>query len=169
MSRGYQFGSTVVCDTRKRCHIGDPLNVARGLGLKRYFSGKPCQRGHVGLRKTNDGFKCLECIKLRKNGYRKGAAWARERIRRRVRRSKRSDASGHFNFDDLHRIYLLQKGRCAYCRAFLGLDFHVDHIVPVALGGTNDPVNLQLACPNCNVAKGATPPAAFAQSLGLLI
>ncbi len=32
---------------------------------------------------------------------------------------------------------------------------HVDHIKPVALGGTDAPENLQAACRNCNLLKGA--------------
>lgn len=30
------------------------------------------------------------------------------------------------------------------------LTFHIDHIKPVCVGGTNDPDNLRLACPTCN-------------------
>jgi 5-methylcytosine-specific restriction enzyme A len=31
---------------------------------------------------------------------------------------------------------------------------HIDHIKPVALGGTNDLENLQVLCANCNLTKG---------------
>lgn len=46
---------------------------------------------------------------------------------------------------------------CAYCRsqeAVLGMRFTVDHIVPEALGGGDDPDNLCLACWDCNLTKG---------------
>jgi hypothetical protein len=33
----------------------------------------------------------------------------------------------------------------------------IDHVVPVALGGSNDPSNLTVACPDCNGRKGAIP------------
>ena len=33
--------------------------------------------------------------------------------------------------------------------------FHVDHIIPKALGGTDDLANLRLLCPDCNWVKGA--------------
>ena len=33
--------------------------------------------------------------------------------------------------------------------------FHVDHIIPVARGGTDDLANLRLLCPDCNYIKGA--------------
>lgn len=47
---------------------------------------------------------------------------------------------------------------CQYCgatppRALL----QVDHIIPVALEGTNDSDNLITACQECNLGKGATP------------
>lgn len=34
---------------------------------------------------------------------------------------------------------------------------HVDHVTPVALGGTDDPSNLVTACADCNGGKSATP------------
>ena len=46
--------------------------------------------------------------------------------------------------------------RCEYCRApesIFNFNFEVDHIVPVALDGTDDRSNLALACPACNVYK----------------
>lgn len=45
---------------------------------------------------------------------------------------------------------------CSYCGAQDG-PFHVDHILPVALGGSNDPDNLTIACKACNLSKGAMP------------
>lgn len=36
----------------------------------------------------------------------------------------------------------------------------VDHVTPVALGGTDDPTNLVAACRDCNSGKSATPPGA---------
>lgn len=44
--------------------------------------------------------------------------------------------------------------QCRYCGGVEG-PFHVDHIFPVALGGSNDPENLTVACFSCNLSKGA--------------
>lgn len=51
--------------------------------------------------------------------------------------------------------------RCRYCRrkgdARNGPDgkaWHIDHVTPVAAGGTNARENLALACAGCNTAKG---------------
>jgi len=85
---------------------------------------------------------------------------------------RRRGAVGSYTFDDVQRIFSAQKGRCAYyrsCRTKLGDDYHVDHIVPIAGGGTNSADNIQLTCPACNWSKNDRHPVDFAQSLGLLI
>ena len=58
------------------------------------------------------------------------------------------------------RISLLdaQSHRCAICQGPLGLhDSHIDHIVPLASGGSDDYTNLQLTHMNCNLRKGTRP------------
>lgn len=45
---------------------------------------------------------------------------------------------------------------CQYCGATPpGCTLHVDHIIPVALGGANDEDNLITSCDSCNLGKGA--------------
>ena len=47
--------------------------------------------------------------------------------------------------------------RCEYCglpQDLSELRFHVEHIVPRQHGGDDDPNNLALACPDCNLRKG---------------
>jgi len=46
---------------------------------------------------------------------------------------------------------------CGYCRSpsLAGVPLAVDHIVPLAAGGTDHPPNLCLACYRCNEFKGA--------------
>lgn len=59
-----------------------------------------------------------------------------------------------------------QKGRCFYCLKKLRNDYHVDHFIPRAKGGSNDWSNLRIACPTCNIAKSDKPPEEF---LGVLL
>jgi 5-methylcytosine-specific restriction endonuclease McrA len=44
-------------------------------------------------------------------------------------------------------------GRCAYCGKVLDNKFHVDHIKSKRSGGTDEPDNLNPACPSCNAWK----------------
>lgn len=47
---------------------------------------------------------------------------------------------------------------CRYCgRAAPNVTLTVDHVVPVALGGSDDPTNLATACQDCNSGKATTP------------
>ena len=54
---------------------------------------------------------------------------------------------------DRQRIYDKFGGRCAYTGKFLGDDWQVDHIVPKALGGTDDEDNLVPVLPIANHYK----------------
>ena len=70
-------------------------------------------------------------------------------------------------------LYERQKGRCPDCGDRLMLigpaPAHADHIMPLALGGSNDVRNLQLLCAPCNLTKGARDPLDHARIQGRLI
>lgn len=46
--------------------------------------------------------------------------------------------------------------QCAYCGSSEG-PFQIDHVIPVALGGSSAPHNLAVACRPCNLSKGPKP------------
>ena len=53
-----------------------------------------------------------------------------------------------------HQVFQRDNYRCRECGATnKQTRLHVDHIVPVAKGGTNDLSNLQILCEACNKAK----------------
>lgn len=57
------------------------------------------------------------------------------------------------------QLYEKQGRLCALCRHEIASleDAELDHITPVATGGTNDPANAQLLHAGCNRKKGASP------------
>lgn len=63
-------------------------------------------------------------------------------------------------------VYLRDSFRCVYCcgdlHAAHPTDITLDHIVPQADGGTNEPSNLVTACRACNCSRQDRPLARFA-------
>lgn len=84
------------------------------------------------------------------------------------RRAKLS-TSGNLSKDLPERLFVLQHGRCACCGEPLGSDYHLDHIMPLSLGGTNTNDNIQLLRKQCNLRKRAKHPVEFMQSRGFLL
>jgi len=52
-------------------------------------------------------------------------------------------------------LFLKRKGTCASCylKIDAGKAWDIDHILPLALGGTNEPENLQILCKPCHQSK----------------
>lgn len=98
--------------------------------------------------------------------YRK-AYWQRPEVKAqaRLRNFNRRSAPGSFTTKDIEAIRKAQGNRCYICHKKLGKKYHIDHFIPIKLGGTNDPGNLRLACPKCNLSKGPKHP----HDLGILI
>ena len=67
------------------------------------------------------------------------------------------------------KLFKLQKGLCVCCKAPLGLGYHLDHIMPLALGGLNVDENTQLLTAKCNLKKHAKHPVDFMQERGFLL
>ncbi|MDR5729322.1 MAG: HNH endonuclease signature motif containing protein [Terriglobia bacterium] len=84
------------------------------------------------------------------------------------RRALKRRAGGTFSAAQVEDLFKLQRGRCACCKGPL-TNYHIDHIVALASGGTNHHTNIQLLCPPCNMRKGAKDPITFMQSKGYLL
>ena len=108
--------------------------------------------------------------------YRQYAAdWAKQnpeacRINEQNRRARKRENGGKLSKGLAERLFKLQRGKCACgCRQALGSDYHMDHIMPLALGGSNTDDNIQLLRSTCNQQKHSKHPIDFMRQRGYLL
>lgn len=126
-------------------------------------------QGKVAAKKYVAERRCPEARKATSKRYYESN---KDRYRNYVRnrRALSRGADGSHTKDDVARIAQHQGMRCVYCKAkLIGFQYHADHKMPLALGGSNDAGNIQALCPTCNKRKGKKDPIAFAQECGLLL
>lgn len=82
---------------------------------------------------------------------------------------RRKLAEGVLSKDIIGKLLKLQRGKCACCGEPLGTDFHLDHRMPIALGGANADDNVQLLTKRCNLTKNAKHPIDFMRERGFLL
>jgi 5-methylcytosine-specific restriction endonuclease McrA len=85
------------------------------------------------------------------------------------RRANKIKSGGKLSDDLIEKLFNLQRGKCACCGDGLGENFHLDHIMPLALGGSNTDGNMQLLKQRCNNQKHSKHPIDYMQSKGFLI
>lgn len=79
----------------------------------------------------------------------------RERVRKHIQ-TRRARLAGVFVAPvPFEAIWIRDRGICQLCKKPASREtVHLDHIVPIALGGTHQPSNVQLAHKKCNLRKG---------------
>lgn len=90
-------------------------------------------------------------------------------VYRHTRRARQHASGGKIAKGLAASLFNLQRGKCACCGLPLGKDYHLDHVVPLALGGSNTDDNIQLLRKRCNHQKGAKDPIDFMQLRGKLL
>jgi 5-methylcytosine-specific restriction endonuclease McrA len=86
------------------------------------------------------------------------------RLLSKARRARLKNAKvGKVTKSDILDMHNAQNGMCAACGIVMA-KWHVDHIMPLALGGAHEINNLQLLCPPCNLSKSSKHPAEFMRS-----
>jgi CRISPR/Cas system Type II protein with McrA/HNH and RuvC-like nuclease domain len=91
---------------------------------------------------------------------------AKKRDINRQKDHKKRMAPGKISKGINERLFAEQMGVCTCCGDMLGNNYHLDHIMPIALGGTNEDQNLQLLRAECNMKKGAKHPDEWRKILG---
>lgn len=104
----------------------------------------------------------------------RSSEWARRnpearRLIWQARRARKLERGGQLSKGLVQKLYKAQKGKCPCCHLPLGEKYHLDHIMPLALGGEHADENMQLLRDRCNMEKHAKHPVDFMQSRGFLL
>lgn len=75
------------------------------------------------------------------------------------RRVRIANAGKGFTAQDIMTQLDMQQGICWWCNKPLDpSNYHIEHRIPLARGGSNNADNICIACPKCNLSKGAKMP-----------
>jgi len=85
------------------------------------------------------------------------------------RRARKRASGGILSKGLSDKLFKLQKGLCVCCKQPLGDNYHLDHIMPLAKGGSNNDDNMQLLRATCNHQKSSKHPIDFMRSRGFLL
>lgn len=111
---------------------------AKALGLKRYFTGVRCKKGHVEERQTWDG-RCTQCVEIwnalpanveRRKNYEKSPERKKYKIKRNktpegivVKRKSHFKKTYNITIEERDSMLEAQDFQCAICSKVLTLDF----------------------------------------------
>lgn len=69
-------------------------------------------------------------------------------------RARKLKNGGTYTPEDIRLLQRSQNHKCWWCGKLVSDDYHVDHRIPLSRGGSNNPENLCISCPSCNMSKG---------------
>lgn len=136
---------------------GSARRVQREASLPK---ARPLSKAERDAQMHRDGYLCREC------GM--DVAWAAMHIRSTIEAARATAAwKGAAYSDKPQLVASLAEVPKSYTIALMRksheVPAEVDHIVPRALGGTNDPDNLQTLCAECHKGKSAADVGAMAR------
>lgn len=121
------------------------------------WSGGPAE---ARRRQIESGKSAARLRKYRAENPERVREWSQKRSAGRLQR---------LPWGTTQKLGRLQKWKCAICSRSVKASYHIDHVMPLALGGKHEPANLQLLCPSCNVRKSAKHPVDFMRERGFLL
>lgn len=98
------------------------------------------------LREKHHEYQINRLLKYRQSYPEKYLAYNRNRA------ARKKAVAGKHTPQQIQEQYERQGKKCYYCHKKL-IKFHVDHVVPISRGGSNDPDNLVITCAFCNQSK----------------
>ena len=81
-----------------------------------------------------------------------------KRVHVRNRRARKRGNGGKHTAAQIRDLLVRQRHKCPFCSANLRRGYHADHIMPLALGGSNDISNIQLLCQPATTARATATP-----------
>ena len=143
-------------ETYKKSLAAGKFTMASGPAHPQWTGGAAVAR----RRQVTSGKGKARSARYRRANPHRVAEWAQKRSGKKTGRLPRGTVS---------LLFRRQRERCAFCASSIKGGYHVDHVMPMHLGGLHEPNNLQLLCPSCNVRKWALHPVEFAQRNGRLL
>lgn len=143
-----------------------PRKTAIMEGKYKFWSETPCSKGHIGWRATKTCI-CLECRKIARRvpedkkvkRMTKDEAKAKRKEYQVAKESRRrAKMNGRHTVAQIRQMFKDQDYRCKSCGDCIKEYYERDHIMPIALGGSDNIENIQLLCRSCNNRKGAMHP-----------
>lgn len=159
----HEYYNEISRQSNARCRAKDP---EKHRAKQREYYHKDVDHSRKLLRdwrkKNGDRVRCYKRISYAKHadsirGY--SREWAKANpLKRRVsesgRRARKRSAQGSYTDVDIQSMLKDQKGLCKYCSKDISNQYHIDHVVPLSRGGSNELSNLVLSCSHCNLSKG---------------
>lgn len=164
---GYDYAGTFhVCawlsvspyELNELIRLGLPLDDFRHPVLRRTFQRKAVLNWKSGNRDliADACRSAAECKGREIAAQRAKAAAKRSRASKRGWQKRRGEPIGRQPIPLRLRFEVLERCgfACRYCgRKSPDVSLEIDHVIPIADGGTNDPANLVAACWECNLGK----------------
>lgn len=175
---GLRADCKACCLTRERAWKAAHSELVTRYFADRYAAQKDTLRAQQKIRYLADRERILSqqrdyyarTKEQRRAAARRYAAENRDAAQERAQRNYRKNPDRYKDHAALRRARLRSvtverisrlevlarsHGRCGICGHTIDGTFHVDHIVPVSLGGAHAWYNVQAAHPACNLAKKA--------------
>lgn len=146
---------------RKAYRDADP-EKARAR-YRNWYAADPEKVGNLRRKARESDIEASRAKERERDRRRRALNPDANRVKCGKRHARKMGAEGSHTASDIADQYARQNGKCHWCFLCVGRTYHVDHVVPLSRGGSDGPENIVIACPTCNVRKGAMLPTDFAR------
>lgn len=130
---------------------------ARKSGSIRYISNRPCPRHEAPLERRVVNGSCIQCETLR-------TQTPNYRAHQQARKKRTNESFSDLSPEDKRKVFAIYR-RARDLTRKTGIKHHVDHIIPIKLGGKHIPENLRVITAKENLEKSASLPESVPEEL----